>query len=167
MDHTLPSHSVAIDRVSAHFSAAHALKTSQYEEGLHGHNYQVEMEIGGKMDTEDLVVDFVFLEDLLQQILSQWDHYVLMPMNNTYVTLSENDDNLEIQYGNRFYSIPKREIKLLNCVNVTTEALSRLLGEKIRAQLKKENLWDRIQSIRITIWETSCYRATYSIGSTS
>lgn len=161
------SHSVAIDKVSAHFSAAHTLKTSQYEEGLHGHNYQVEIEIGGEMDTDDLVVDFVYLEDLLHQILSEWDHYVLLPLKNEYMTLTETDTNVEIKYGNRFYSIPKKEIKRLNCVNVTAEALSCLLGEKIRTRFKKENFWERIQTIKITIWETSCYRATYTIGSTS
>lgn len=73
------------------------------------------------------------------------------------------ENNLDIEYGIRFYSIPNEEVKVLDCTNVTTEALTRLLGEKVQNQLKKKEFWQRIERINITIWETSCYRATCSI----
>ncbi len=161
------SSSVAIDRVSAHFSASHALISDNYEEGLHGHNYQAEIEIEGNVDTDDMIIDFIFLENLLSQTLSDWDHYVLLPLKNKDMYIRENKDNIEIEYGRRFYSIPRSEIKLLNCTNVTTEALTQLLGEKMRNRLKQESFWKRIQTIKITIWETSFYRASYSIRSNS
>lgn len=159
--------SVALDKVSAHFSASHALISDDYEEGLHGHNYQVEVEVKGKIDDNNIIIDFVFLENLLSEILTTWDHYVLIPSKNRYLEINENKDNLDLKYGDRYYSIPKTEIKLLNCTNVTTEALARLLGERIRLNLKKEIFWDRIRAIKITIWETSFYRATYTIVANS
>ena len=161
------SSSVAIDRTSEHFSASHAIVSSRYKEGLHGHNYLVEIEIEGSMDIDDMVVDFIFLENILSQALSDWDHYVLIPSKNKHMKIRENEDNLEIEYGNRFYSIPQTEIKLLNCNNVTAETLARLLGEKIQIRLKKETFWKKIQAIKITIWETTHYRATYTIRSNS
>ncbi|MFW9906193.1 MAG: 6-pyruvoyl tetrahydropterin synthase family protein [Candidatus Thorarchaeota archaeon] len=157
------SSSVAIDRVSAHFSASHVIVSDQYEEGLHGHNYLVEIEIEGNMDTDDFLIDFIFLEELLSQALSNWDHYVLLPSKNNKMKIREVEDKIEIKYGNRFYSLPKAEIKFLSCTNVTTEVLAQLLGEKLRALLYQEEFWKRIHTIKITIWETSIYRASYTI----
>ena len=159
------SSSVAIDKVSAHFSASHVILSDQYEEGLHGHNYLVEIEIEGNIDTDDILVDFIFLEKLLSQAISNWDHYVLLPSKNSKMKINENEDNIEIKYGNRFYSLPKTEIKFLSCRNVTTEVLAQLLGEKLRAHLQQEEFWKRIQAIKITVWETSLYRASYTIRS--
>jgi 6-pyruvoyltetrahydropterin/6-carboxytetrahydropterin synthase len=157
------SSSVAIDKGSAHFSASHVIISDQFEEGLHGHNYLVEIEIEGNVDPDDLLIDFIFLEKLLSQALLNWDHFVLLPSNNKKMKICENEDNIEIKYGNRFYSLPKAEIKFLSCTNVTTEVLARLLGEKLRALLHQEEFWKRIQAIKITIWETSVYRASYTI----
>lgn len=160
------SSSVAIDRVSAHFSASHALISDHFEEGLHGHNYQVEIEIDGKTDNSDVLIDFIFLENLLTEALSAWDHYVLLPVKNKRMKIRETEDNIDFEYGSRFYSIPKSDIIFLDCNNVTTESLAQLLAEKMTGLLKQKSLWNRIQSIRVTIWETSAYRASYAIKST-
>lgn len=155
--------SVAIDKIAAHFSASHALISDDIEEGLHGHNYQVGIEIEGKPDSDDIIIDFLYLDKMLNNLLSEWDHYVLLPSNNPNMEINVRENNLDIEYGIRFYSIPNDEVKVLDCTNVTTEALTRLLGEKVQNQLKETEFWQRIERINITIWETSCYRATCSI----
>ena len=155
--------SVAIDKIAAHFSASHALISDDIEEGLHGHNYQVGIEIEGKPDSDDIIIDFLYLDKMLNNLLSEWDHYVLLPSNNPNMEINVRENNLDIEYGIRFYSIPNDEVKVLDCTNVTTEALTRLLGEKVQNQLKEKEFWQRIERINITIWETSCYRATCSI----
>ncbi len=155
--------SVAIDKIAAHFSASHALISDDIEEGLHGHNYQVGIEIEGKPDSDDIIIDFLYLDKMLNNLLSEWDHYVLLPLNNPNMEVNVRENNLDIEYGIRFYSIPNDEVKVLDCTNVTTEALTRLLGEKVQNQLKETEFWQRIERINITIWETSCYRATCSI----
>lgn len=155
--------SVAIDKIAAHFSASHALISDDIEEGLHGHNYQVGIEIEGKPDSDDIIIDFLYLDKMLNNLLSEWDHYVLLPLNNPNMEINVREKNLDIEYGIRFYSIPNDEVKVLDCTNVTTEALTRLLGEKVQNQLKEKEFWQRIERINITIWETSCYRATCSI----
>ncbi len=155
--------SVAIDKIAAHFSASHALISDDIEEGLHGHNYQVGIEIEGKPDSDDIIIDFLYLDKMLNNLLSEWDHYVLLPLNNPNMEINVRENNLDIEYGIRFYSIPNDEVKVLDCTNVTTEALTRLLGEKVQNKLKETEFWQRIERINITIWETSCYRATCSI----
>ena len=155
--------SVAIDKIAAHFSASHALISDDIEEGLHGHNYQVGIEIEGKPDSDDIIIDFLYLDKMLNNLLSEWDHYVLLPSNNPNMEINVRENNLDIKYGIRFYSIPNDEVQVLDCTNVTTEALTRLLGEKVQNKLKEKEFWQRIERINITIWETSCYRATCSI----
>ncbi|MFX0183908.1 MAG: 6-pyruvoyl tetrahydropterin synthase family protein [Candidatus Hodarchaeota archaeon] len=157
--------SVSIDRVSSHFSASHALISNQYNEGLHGHNYLVEVEIEGKEDHEEMLIDFIYLDNLLRQITSKFDHYVLIPSKNNLLNITKNADNLEIRYGDRFYSIPEKEIKTLECINVTAESLARLLGEDLSIYLRNEQNWNRIKSIKVCVWETLYYRATYTIYS--
>jgi len=155
--------SVAIDKIAAHFSASHALISDDIEEGLHGHNYQVGIEIEGKPDSDDIIIDFLYLDKMLNNLLSEWDHYVLLPSNNPNMEINVRENNLDIKYGIRFYSIPNDEVQVLDCTNVTTEALTRLLGEKVQNKLKEKEFWQRIERINITIWETSYYRATCSI----
>ncbi|MFX0122861.1 MAG: 6-pyruvoyl tetrahydropterin synthase family protein [Candidatus Hodarchaeota archaeon] len=153
---------IAIERTSAHFSASHALISDHYKEGLHGHNYQVEIEIEGNVDATGVIIDFIFLENLLFKVLSHWDHYILLPLKNKNMRIRENEDNIEIEYGSRFYSIPKTEIKFLDCINVTTETLAQLLGEKMQDLLMQESFWSRIRTVKLTIWETPFYRASYT-----
>jgi 6-pyruvoyltetrahydropterin/6-carboxytetrahydropterin synthase len=156
--------SITIDKISAHFSAAHALISPQYEEGLHGHNYNVEVTIEGKIDHDGILIDYVFLEKLLNQIIAEWDHYVLIPSRNDYLKIRKKGLNLELDYGDRFYSIPENEIRILDCINVTTESVSRIIGEILYERLKKEDFWVKIRTLNVCVWETPKYKATFSIN---
>jgi len=98
------------------------------------------------------------------QITAEWDHYVLIPSKNDHLKIRKQGQNLELEYGNRIYSIPEDEIKILDCTNVTTESLSRLLGEILHHHLKKEDFWTNIKTINVSVWETPKYKATFSIS---
>ncbi|MHA2223746.1 MAG: 6-pyruvoyl trahydropterin synthase family protein [Candidatus Hodarchaeales archaeon] len=163
MSYEKKSTRVAIEKVTAHFSAAHAIVSTQYQEGLHGHNYFVGVEIEGEKDEYDIIIDFSFLEKLLLDSLSSWDHYVLFPSKNKLIGFVENKENLEISYGNRVYSIPEREIKILNCANVTTEVIAELLGKSLYDVFKKTELWNRIVTIKVSVNETPNYSASHII----
>ncbi|MFX0052467.1 MAG: 6-pyruvoyl tetrahydropterin synthase family protein [Candidatus Hodarchaeota archaeon] len=155
--------SVAIDKVSNHFCASHALISNRYCEGIHGHNYLVDVKIEGNKDPEEILIDFIFLDNLLKEITSKFDHYVLIPSQNNLLKITRSSGNLELRYGDRFYSIPENEIKLLECANITAETLARLLGEELYKRLKGEEFWNRINQIRLSVWETEFYKATYTI----
>ncbi|MFX0171020.1 MAG: 6-pyruvoyl tetrahydropterin synthase family protein [Candidatus Hodarchaeota archaeon] len=157
--------SIAIDRVSNHFSASHALISNRYCEGLHGHNYFVDVEIEGIKDRDEILIDFIFLDNLLKEITSKFDHYVLIPSQNNLLKITRSSDNLELRYGDRYYSIPEKEIKLLECTNITAESLAGLLGEELYKHLKEKEFWSRINQIRLSVWETEYYKATYTIFS--
>lgn len=63
--------------VSDHFSSAHQLRHYQGKcEHLHGHNFQVEVQVEGRRLHPELgiVMDFKELKTLLKQILAELDH---------------------------------------------------------------------------------------------
>jgi len=62
--------------VESHFSAAHSLKGYRGKcESVHGHNWQIQVEISGnKLDRIGMVFDFKKAKAILEDILSLLDH---------------------------------------------------------------------------------------------
>lgn len=63
--------------VSDHFSSAHQLRHYQGKcEQLHGHNFQVQVQVQGRRLHPDLgiVMDFKELKTLLKEVLAELDH---------------------------------------------------------------------------------------------
>ena len=155
--------SVGIEKLSCHFSASHLINTSDIVEGIHGHNYYVELEIFGKIGSNDLVYDFIYLEGLLKRITSEWDHFVLLPQHNEEIKYKKKGENFEIAYGDRFYSIPVAEVKLLNCSNTSTEIFAKMIGENFSKELNNHEAKENISAIKIIVWETPHYFASYTL----
>ena len=155
--------SVGIDKLSCHFSASHLILTPDIVEGIHGHNYYVELELIGNIGKDDLLYDFIELEGLMKNIISEWDHFLLLPQNNEEITFKEKGENLIFTYGDRFYSIPKAEVKLLDCNNTSTETLAKIISEKISLALSNNVSKADIAAIKVIIWETPHYYASYTL----
>lgn len=62
-----------------YFSSAHQLNGYQGKcENIHGHNWKVEVELGGeKLDDVGMLVDFTDVKSLLKNLLSELDHKML------------------------------------------------------------------------------------------
>ena len=65
--------------VVEHFCAAHFLRGYGGKcESMHGHNYRVELTIGGsELDKVGMLYDFVLVRKELETFLEGWDHKVL------------------------------------------------------------------------------------------
>ena len=155
--------SVRIGKFSCHFSASHLILTADIVEGIHGHNYYVELEVFGKIGKDDLIYDFIYLEKVLKKITSEWDHFLLLPKHNEVIIYEEKGDNLEIKYHDRFYSIPLTEVKLLNCKNTSAEIFAKLIAKKFSSELNDNKTKDVISAITVIIWETPHYSASYNL----
>jgi 6-pyruvoyltetrahydropterin/6-carboxytetrahydropterin synthase len=155
--------SIILHKYSTHFSANHALITEDLIEGLHGHNYYVEIELFGKVNSNGIVFDFLSLDKIIKGFILEWDHCTLLPRLNRHLEYNKNGDNTEIKYSDRFYSIPINEIKFLECMNITTETLAKLFAEKIMMFLKQEGKTEDIKIIKVIIWETPIFSASHTI----
>lgn len=161
LDKYTPFSTISLTKASSHFNASHLVLTQNYEEGIHGHNYHVEVEVRGVIDETGMVIDFIHLDRLVHNIIGSWDHYTLLPNKNPNVRISENGPNLDLSFGSRSYSIPRNEIKLLDCNNVTAEHLTRLIALKLCDEFKKYHII-AVERIIVRIWETAIYQATFS-----
>jgi len=64
--------------VSSYFSGAHRLRNYKGKcENLHGHNWKVDVTVGGEIDGSGMVIDFGILKEILEQVLSKLDHKYL------------------------------------------------------------------------------------------
>jgi 6-pyruvoyltetrahydropterin/6-carboxytetrahydropterin synthase len=63
-------------KIEDSFSASHQLKGYQGKcEGLHGHNFRVEVQVAGKkLDKLGLLLDFKVLKKILGDVLESLDH---------------------------------------------------------------------------------------------
>ncbi len=123
------------------FSAAHFLifnKTSA--EKLHGHNYQVRVDIQASQKSQDhqdgYFVDFNIFKKIIKQTVDAWDEHVLLPQLQEEMSFTEKGGSLEVRFRDRFYVFPKEEVILLPLTNTSVEQLSSLLAKKFLQEFK-------------------------------
>ncbi len=138
------------------FSAAHFLIfDSQSAERLHGHNYQVVVDIGVPSESELLknsgfFIDFNVFKKYIKARLDHWDEIILLPELHADMKFKKNGPSLEVNFRERFYAFPANEVILLPVTNTSVEQLSRLLAEDFMNEFKKYH----VQSVKVLVEET-------------
>lgn len=137
------------------FSAAHFLIFDEkHAERLHGHNYQVKVDISIPSEKEHekqgYFVDFNEFKKLIKARLDQWDEIVLLPGLQSEMKFTEKGQSLEVHFRDRHYLFPKNEVLLLPVNNTSVEQLSGLLAQDFLKLFKKF----KVQKVRVTVEET-------------
>lgn len=137
------------------FSAAHFLIFDEKRaEKLHGHNYQVKVDIvvppEADLAASGFFIDFNVFKKSIKARLDQWDEMVLLPKNHADMKLSENGPSLEVRFRDRFYVFPKDEVVLLPVTNTSVEQLSRILAGEFYAEFKAH----KVKRVTVTVEET-------------
>lgn len=123
------------------FSSAHFLifdeKTA---ERLHGHNYQVRVEIGipdqDAIHATGFFIDFNVFKKYIKSALDRWDEMVILPELHPDMKFNHKGPTLEVTFRDRFYAFPVKEVVLLPVTNTSVEQLSRLLAEDFMKEFK-------------------------------
>lgn len=147
------------------FSSGHFLIFDEKRaEMLHGHNYQVkvdlfEVEEGSKQ--KGYLIDFYDLKKVIKAQCDLWDEHVLLPAKHPDMKkkTSSNGKNDEIAFRDRFYSLPKNEIVWLPVENTSVEELSRLFAEHLLKELAELG----VRKLRVSIEETRGQSASTTI----
>lgn len=139
------------------FSSAHFLIFDEKSaEMLHGHNYQVRIEIvcpeNPNKNQIGYFVDFNILKKAIKARLDQWDEHVLLPALHPDMKykVSVDGKNYEVHFRDRFYSLPKNEVIWLEITNTSVEQFSMLLAKEFYLHFKKFG----IQQIKVEVEET-------------
>lgn len=147
------------------FSSAHFLIFDQKSaEKLHGHNYQVQVEIKVPSESETTkqgyFVDFNVFKKFVKARLDHWDEMVLLPKDHPDMKITKNSPSLEVRFRERFYVFPENEVHLLPVTNTSVEQLSRILAEDFFAEFKQYG----VLSLRVQVEETRGQAASTTVA---
>ena len=118
----MPEFSVRLSGAKLIYSAAHFIVLpGGICEPLHGHNFHVAAELAGPLDPLDCVIDFIALERMLQSILGELDHPMLLPTQSTLLRVVTHETEVEVLAPDRRWIFPKNECRLLPMASVTAE----------------------------------------------
>lgn len=118
--------------VADSFAAAHALRHYQGKcERLHGHNFNVDACLQGKILQPDveILLDFKIIKDLLKTVLQQVDHQVLNELP-AFAKLNPSSENLaRFIYENLSSELNKLEICRQNQLRLLSVTVSEKPGQ--------------------------------------
>ncbi len=151
------------------FSAAHmTVFPDGSKERLHGHNYQVQLEVElAKPPTLARLLNYEVFKRALRLVCDDWDERVLIAGDNPWLQwLSGADGEFAFRLCGKSYLLPADEVVVLAVDNITTEHLARLLFERFWAELTRDPAlpWrECIKKVGLRIDESRGQGATYSI----
>ena len=143
---------VRIAKAEHTFSAAHFITFDGVCERLHGHNYRVAAEIGGPLDANHYVIDFIFVRDKLRTIIAELDHYVLLPTEHPQIRVADNGREVTATFEDRRWVFPSGDCRLLPLANTTAELLAAHIGRQLLFALGEVGL----QPQRLTVEVDEC-----------
>ncbi len=132
---TGPMTRIEISKEYLHFAAAHfTLFSATEREHLHGHNFQVTLDVDAPVGDDGLTFDYNILKNAVKALCDELDEQVLMPRHSPYVTIEQDEQYTYVVFaGERIPFLP-RDLTLLPVRNVTVEELSHYLLAQLRAR---------------------------------
>lgn len=149
------------------FSSAHFLIFDENSaEKLHGHNYQVKVDVSyaseKATEAQGYFVDFNVLKKIVKDHCDLWDEHILLPEKHPDMKyqISQSGKNYDIHFRDRFYSFPIIESIWLPITNTSVENLSLLLAKNIFKKIKDLG----VTKIRVNVEETRGQSASSTVS---
>ncbi|MFX0060609.1 MAG: 6-pyruvoyl tetrahydropterin synthase family protein [Candidatus Hermodarchaeota archaeon] len=138
------------------FSSAHFLVGMGKCDSIHGHNYRVILKLEGKMDEDaPVLVNFADVKKKLQEILTEWDHKILIPSKSKELNIQTTEKSVEITTrNNRYFLLPKEDVLFIDFPAASCEYLTIALYEKMKLEWPNFN-------IQVIVEETPGSKAVY------
>ena len=132
-------HRVTVERNRLRFAAGHFATFADELEPIHGHNYDVFVEVEGPLAAESWVIDFSLLKRLTRDICGTLDHKFLLQMESKALTIQDDATHYVIQYkDNSPYRLPKDDVAALPIDNTTAERLSEYIAGQLLAAFRAD-----------------------------
>jgi 6-pyruvoyltetrahydropterin/6-carboxytetrahydropterin synthase len=154
---------IRVDKQYFNFGSAHFLI---FEDGtreeLHGHNYQVTVELDGGLTDGDVVLDFIPFKPIVKQCCDELDHLTLLPRDSRWLKIEEGDKEVTVHYGDgdRFV-FPRRDVLVLPINNTSSERLAEYLAGQILERTRAKMKSGKIRRILVTVQESPGQAAIY------
>jgi 6-pyruvoyltetrahydropterin/6-carboxytetrahydropterin synthase len=126
--------SLHIERNDIGFSAAHFTIFSPFErEKLHGHNFNVGLEVVAISEKDGMIFDYRILKSRLRLICSKLDESILLPTNSPHLIVNNDGDSIRCLFGSDLFVFPFRDVVLMDVSNITLESLSQWFADTMIA----------------------------------
>ena len=132
------SRRVSVERQRLHFAAAHMATFAGACEPLHGHNYQVMVELEGELTEDSWVWDFSDLKLVTRELCEQLDHRFLLQRTSRVLSINETSESWEVSFADRRYVFPRADVAVLPIDNTTAERLAEWFAEGLRAYFETQ-----------------------------
>jgi len=138
-----------LEKYTLAFASAHFLPGFGKCDRLHGHNYNLRVEVRGDIGENDALIDFTKLKEVVQKIIAPLDHKILVATESEIIKVKDESEetNVEITAGDKHYSFPRDDIFFLPLRATTCEQLSIFFHAEIKKQFQEFK-------IRVEIEET-------------
>lgn len=144
------------------FSCSHfTILSETHAERLHGHNYQLRVDIDvAQTDAKlGMAFDFNAVKPLIRALCDELDERILLPENSPFLKLKTDGGSVEAVFGKKRYVFPKEDVLILPLANISSEELARHLCERLLTGMKPLPHWTRLQ---VNVEETRGQSVTYS-----
>ncbi len=137
-------------------ASAHMLSRHDKCARLHGHNYEIEVEIEGELNDKNMIIDFGEVKEKIAAIFKKYDHKVLIPKINPEFSIETNEKEVKIiTCESKRYRFPISDVVLLPIISTTVEILSQYFHGLIKKEYPQFK-------ITLTMHETPTSAAIYS-----
>ena len=128
-------HRVTVERNTLRFAAAHFTTYEGQCEPLHGHNYDVLVEVEGELTGDSWVVDFAALKSMTRDLCRELDHKFILQRESKVLRIDEGKSNWKVRFQERGWVFPKSDVVALPIDNTTSERLAEWFAGRLRAAL--------------------------------
>lgn len=141
------------------FSVAHFTVFGEGDaELLHGHNYRVEVALGGRrLSAHGLLADVSVVKRLIRALCGELDSRTLIPTDCPLVEVATAEGEVEVRFDGRRYLLPEPEVRLLPLANTSIELLAVWFWERLAAELAGAE----VDRLAVTVEETAGQRCIY------
>ncbi len=154
--------SIRVDKQYFNFGSAHFLI---FEDGtreeLHGHNYQVAVEVAGALSQGDVVLDFIVFKPIVKQCCDELDHRTLLPRYSEWLKLEESEREVTVYYGEDRFVFPRGDVRILPINNTSSERLAEYLAARIMERTREKIPSARVSKITVSVQESPGQAAIY------
>jgi len=142
------------------FSSAHFITYDGHQcETLHGHNYRVRITVAGPVDENFYVLDFTRVKRLMKRLCDEFDHRLLLPLQNPLLELVQQPESVSVRYKHRYFVFPRDDVVLLPIPNTTAEMLAQYLSGRVLDELRQ---WGTpLTAIELEVEESPGQSAVY------
>jgi 6-pyruvoyltetrahydropterin/6-carboxytetrahydropterin synthase len=144
--------SVSVERNRLRFAAAHMATFHGECEPLHGHNYDVIVEIEGTLTKDAWVWDFGALKRTTKTIIDELDHKFLLQAESRVLQIEREGDVWHIHFADRHYHFPAGDVVALPIDNTTAERIAEWVAGRLIAALRSSG-GDNLGRLRVGIEE--------------